>query len=101
MKIKKGDTVQLIAGKDRGKKGKVLEARPGQERVVVEGLNLLNKHQRPRREGQKGQKIQIPRAVSVSNVMLVCPRCGEPTRVGWTTQDSSKERQCKKCKATL
>ena len=74
MKIKKGDTVKMLTGKDRGKTGKVLRVVTEGERVVVEGCNVLTKHQRPRREGEKGQTIKFPRSVPLGTVMLLCPK---------------------------
>ena len=92
MRIKKGDTVQMIAGKDRGKQGRVVDARPRDHRVVVENLNQMKRHQKPRpvRDASRmggtqvipGGIIDRPSAVDVSNVMLVCPVCKQPTRVG-------------------
>lgn len=101
MKIKKGDKVKILKGKDAGKIGKVVEARPKENKVLVEGLNLVWKHLRPRRAGEKGQKIQVPKPIDVSNVMLVCPKCSEPTRVGFFQDQGKKVRQCKKCKAII
>lgn len=68
---------------------------------MVEGLNLLTKHVRPRKQGEKGQKIQIPRAIEVGKVMLVCPKCSKPTRVSWNVTGDKKERMCKKCGRTM
>ena len=92
LKIKRGDTVQMLTGKDRGKRGRVLEARPRDQKVVVENLNMMKRHQKPRpiRDASRmggtqmapGGIIDRPSAVSVSNVMLVCPTCNRPTRVG-------------------
>jgi large subunit ribosomal protein L24 len=92
MRIKKGDTVQMITGKDRGKQGRVIDARPIDRKVVVENLNQMKRHQRPRpvRDASRmggtqvipGGIIEKAAAVSVSNVMLVCPTCKRPTRVG-------------------
>lgn len=101
MKVKKGDTIQMLAGKDRGKEGKIIEVRTDADRVVVEGLNLVTKHQKARKQGEKGQKIQMPSAIAVSNVALVCPKCGKPTRVGYAVSGEKKLRQCKECKATF
>lgn len=81
-RIHKGDTVLIIAGKDRGKKGKVLEAIAATHKVVVEGLNLGTRHVRARRERQKGQRIEFARPMDISNVMLVDPKDGKQTRVG-------------------
>jgi large subunit ribosomal protein L24 len=92
LKVRKGDVVQMITGKDRGKQGRVLEARPGDKRVVVENLNMVKRHQRPRpmkdpsRMGAPqiipGGIIEKAAAVPVSNVMVVCPTCNRPTRIG-------------------
>lgn len=83
MKIKKGDKVKILAGKDKGKTGKVLQVFPSKNKVSVEGLNLLIKHMRPRRQDEKGQRIEFPAPMDLSNMMLVCPKCGKPTRVGY------------------
>ena len=103
MKIRKGDTVRMMTGKDRTKTGKVLRVVLQTGRVVVEGCNVMTKHQRPRREGEKGQKIQFPRAVTVANVMLICTKCGRGTRVGYRFLEDGKEkvRICKKCKELI
>ena len=108
MKIKKSDSVKIMSGKDRGKTGKVLQVLVAREKVVVEGLNLRYKHMRPRKQGEKGQRIMYPAPVHVSNVMLVCPKCSKPTRVGFKVLDDrtelsreKKQRVCKKCKTTI
>lgn len=102
MKIKKGDSVKILRGKDRGKVGKVIRVAPELEKVVVEGLNLHVKHQRPRRQGEKGQRIQFPAPLSLANVMLVCPSCGKPSRVGFLVREGGgKRRQCKHCHSVL
>jgi large subunit ribosomal protein L24 len=110
LKIKKGDTVQMLAGKDRGKRGRVLDARPRENKVIVENLNVQRKHQKPRpiRDANRMGGAQIapggivdrPAAVSVSNVMLVCPTCKTPTRVGYRFKETKggtvKVRVCKR-----
>jgi large subunit ribosomal protein L24 len=101
MKIRKNDQVKLIAGKDRGKTGKVLHVLPEEKKIVVEGLNLVKKHVRPRKEGEKGQRIEIPAKLAISNAMLICPKCGKPTRVGYAKSENNKLRICKKCKAEI
>ena len=117
MAVRKGDLVQMIAGKDRGKQGKVLQADPGQRRVIVENLNVVKKHRKPRpmkdssRMGQTqiqpGGVFDIAMAVDVSNVMLVCPTCGRATRVGYDWRESKgqrvKVRVCKRadCREVL
>ncbi len=101
MKIKKGDTVLIIAGKDRGKKAKVLEAFPQDNKISVEGVNIVKKHRRSKQEREKGQIIEIPKPIDVSNVKLVCPKCGQATRVGYKTIETKKYRLCKKCKQEI
>jgi large subunit ribosomal protein L24 len=105
MKIRAGDTVEVITGKDAGRRGRVLEAIPTEGRVIVEGRNIAKKHSRPRPvRGSRGAQmtpggvIDLEQAIEVSNVMLVCPSCNKPTRVGaGTLSDGSKIRVCKKC----
>ncbi|MFZ5365070.1 MAG: 50S ribosomal protein L24 [Patescibacteria group bacterium] len=116
--IKKGDKVQIIAGKDRVKKtkkgektykanqGKVLQVLPSRGKVVVEGLNIRIKHVKPKRAGEKGQKIEVPAPIQISNVMLLCPRCSKLTRVGYKVSKNEKGkvkkvRYCKKCKESI
>lgn len=97
MKIKKGDTALIISGKDRGRKSKVLDVFPKKGRIVAEGINIRKKHIRPRREGQKGQIAEVPGPISISNVKLICPKCGKATRVGYKIEGKKKYRVCKKC----
>lgn len=97
MKIKKNDTVLIIAGKDKGKQGKVLRSLPKEGKIVVEGLNLSKKHQKPRRSGEKGQIVEISRPLAVSNVKLVCPKCGQAARIGYKITENEKLRVCRKC----
>lgn len=101
MKIKKGDTVLMIKGIDKGKIGKVIKAFPKENKVIVDGLNLVKKHIKPKKVGEKGEIVKIPRAVSVSNVKLICPKCGRATRVGYTFVEEKKYRMCKKCKGII
>jgi large subunit ribosomal protein L24 len=101
MKIKKNDTVKMLAGKDRGKTGKVLRVVPDEKKIIVEGLNMIKKHNRPRREGEKGQRVEVPRKVDISNVAIVCPKCGKTTRVGYTVNGEHKARICKKCEGEI
>lgn len=101
MKIKKDDTVLIISGKDQGKKGKVMEVLPQQGRVIVEGLNLRKKHVKPKKQGEKGQVVEIPGPVDISNVKLICPKCKKPVRVGYKIEGDKKFRMCKKCKQTI
>lgn len=98
MKIKKGDTVKIIFGNDKGKQGKVLAVFPEEGKIVVEGVNIKKKHVRPKQQGKKGELVRIPAPFQVSRVMIVCSQCGKPTRVGYKINDpSQKARVCKKC----
>lgn len=98
LKIKRGDTVQVIKGKDIGKKGKVLKILPGQVRAIVEGINLVKKHRRQVRQDQPGGIVSIEAALSISNLMLLCKHCNHPTRVGFKVlSDGTKSRFCKAC----
>ena len=101
MKIKKDDQVLIIAGNDKGKKGKVLKSIPTKSRIVVEGIALVKKHVKPKKSGQKGQVVSAPRAINISNVELVCSKCGKATRVGYETVEGKKYRVCKKCGARI
>ena len=110
MKVKKGDLVQMLAGKDRGKQGHVLDARPRERAVIVENLNVARRHQKPRpiRDSSRmggtqmapGGIIDRPMVVPVGNVMVVCPTCKLPTRIGYTTKElhgeTVKVRVCKR-----
>ncbi|MDX9893137.1 MAG: 50S ribosomal protein L24 [Patescibacteria group bacterium] len=102
MNIKKGDKVKVLTGKDKGKVGKVLQVFNKKDKVSVEGANLLYKNMRPKKQGEKGQRIQFPAAVKVSNLALVCPKCGKTTRVAYQILDNNKKvRICKKCKEII
>lgn len=101
MKIKKGDTVKILAGKDSGKTGKVLAVDVKGGRLVVEGANMFKKHNRPKKQGEKGEVVNVSRSMNASNALLVCPRCGQPTRIGHKMEGAKKLRTCKKCKSTI
>lgn len=102
MNVKKGDTVQIISGDDKGKKGKVLQAIPASNRVLVEGINVQTKHTKPRRAGETGGIVKQEAPVSASKVMVVCKKCNSVTRVAHTTlSDGTKVRTCKKCNESL
>ena len=106
MTIKKGDKVKILAGKDKNKTGKVLQVFKSKNRASIEGLNLLIKHLRPSREGEKGQRIEFPAPIEISNLILVCPNCGKPTRTGYRIPKDEKGkakkfRECKKCKQAI
>ena len=101
MEIKKGDTVVILTGKDKGKQGSVVVAYPADKKVVVDGLNMVTKHVKPRGANQPGGKMDQPAAIDVSNVMLVCPICGAPTKVAHEKAEGKNVRKCKKCGAIL
>jgi large subunit ribosomal protein L24 len=107
MKIIKGDNVLVISGKDRTKTGKVLRSIPKDGRIVVEGVNIAKKSQKPRKQGQSGQIVSFSRPINVSNVKLICPKCGKASRVGYKViaQDNAAEKKtariCKKCLAEI
>lgn len=94
MKIKTGDKVKILKGKDAGKTGKVVQVLTG-EYVVVEGANILKKHMRARRQGEKGQMIELPAPIRIENVMLIDPKSGKPTRVGFKKEGDEKKRVAK------
>jgi len=98
MKIKKNEQVLIISGKDRGKKGKILDVFPKEGRIIVEGVNLRKKRVRPKKSGEKGQVVEIPSPIFSSNAMLVCPKCGKPAKTGYKVAENKKYRICKKCK---
>ena len=102
MHVKRGDTVAVIAGKDKGKEGKVIEAMPEVNKVIVEGVAVAKKHQKARMQGQESGIINKEMPIDASNVMRVCPKCGKPARVGVKTfEDGSKAKYCKKCGETF
>lgn len=102
MKIKSNDKVIVTAGKDKGKKGKVIKVISEKNRVVVEGVNFMKKHIKAKKQGEKGQKITVPVPINISNVALICPKCNKQTRVGYLVlENGEKHRICKKCKQDI
>lgn len=101
MKIKKGDIVSVITGKDRDKKGKILQAFPLSKKVVVENVNLKKKSVKAKKSGAKGQVVEFPAPIDISNVKLVCPKCSKVSRVGYLVKDGNKSRICKSCKQEI
>ena len=99
MNVKKGDKVQVLSGKDKGATGEVLRAFPSEGKVIVEGVAMVKRHQRPTQANQQGGILGREAAIDVSNVALVCPKCGKATRVGHVEVDGKKLRVCKKCGA--
>lgn len=101
MKIHKGDTIKIAVGKDRGKTGKILKVFPKKNKVLVEGLNLYKKHVRPKKQGEKGSVVSVPRPIDVSNIMFSCSSCGKAVRIGYVFEKEKKMRVCAKCKARI
>lgn len=101
MKIKKGDTVRILRGRDRGKTGKVLAAMPADGKVLVEGINMVKKHIRPRRAGEKGQRVTVAAPMHVGNAQVVCPQCKKGTRVQMLVEGNKTIRVCRHCHAPL
>jgi large subunit ribosomal protein L24 len=105
LNVKKGDTVVVISGKDKGKKGKIMVAQPDDERVIVQGPAMVTRHIKPRKQGQPGGRIEKEGPIHASNVMLVCPKCDKPTRIAHKLKEveiSGEKKQksvrvCKKC----
>lgn len=101
MKIRKGDTVKIISGKDRGKTGKVNLVLINENKIVVEGINVRKKHNRPKKQGQKGQIVQIAMPIHSSNAMVICMKCNKATKVFKKNTGARKLRICKKCGAEM
>jgi large subunit ribosomal protein L24 len=102
MRIRKDDTVVIITGKDRGKKGKVRRAFPSEDRVVVEGLNMIKRHSRARRATRQAGIIEMEAPIHVSDIMLICNKCGNPTRVNFRLLDDGKKvRVCNSCREVI
>ena len=101
MNIKKNDKVVVISGKDKGKEGKVLRSDPSAGKLVVEGVNVASKHQKPKKQGEQGGIIKMETPIYACKVMVVCPKCGKPTHVAHKVDGDKKVRVCKKCGAEL
>ena len=101
MNIKKGDTVVVLSGKDKGKQGKVLGTVPSEAKVVVEGINMVTCHTKPRRQGEEGGIVKREAALYASKVQVVCPKCSKATRVAHKIEGDKKSRVCKHCGAEL
>ncbi len=101
MKIKKGDTVKIINGKDRGKKGKVTQVLVSHGKIVVENINTMIKNVRPKKSGEKGEKVEYSSPLDVSNVMIICPKCSKAVKIGHKALEKEKIRICKKCKGQI
>jgi len=101
MKIHKNDTVQITTGRDKGKQGKVMKVDPKGGKILVDGINLVKKHRKPKKQGEKGEVVSVPRYMDVSNAMIVCGSCSRPTRIGYRKENDKKVRFCKKCQAIM
>ena len=101
MKIKKGDTVKVLSGNDKGKTGEVLDVIPKTNRVVVKGVNIRKRHVKPRKQGEEGGIISVECSIHSAKVNVVCPKCGKATKVGYSEEKGEKIRVCKKCGAKL
>ena len=99
MNIKKGDKVQILSGKNRGKTGEVISVFPDAGRISVAGVNMYKKRARPKKQGQKGEKVMVVRPLAASNAALICGNCKKPTRVGFRYDGNIKARYCKKCES--
>lgn len=101
-KIRKGDIVQAVKGKDKGKKGKVIQVFTGSSKALIEGINLAKKHKRQTRQDQQGGIVSIEMPIALSNIMLVCKHCQRPARVGFSvSKEGTKSRVCKLCKEAI
>ncbi|MFA6485961.1 MAG: 50S ribosomal protein L24 [Candidatus Magasanikbacteria bacterium] len=101
MKIKTNDKVKILSGKDKGKEGKVIQVFRADDKVVVEGVNIMKKHLRSRKAGDKGQVIELSAPLAVSKVSLICPKCNQSARVGYKLEAGVKKRVCRKCKELI
>jgi large subunit ribosomal protein L24 len=101
VKLKKEDMVLVIAGKDRGRTAKIIKAFPRKMQILVEGINIKNKHVRPKKQGEKGQMVKIPTPINVSNVKFLCPKCKKASRLSYSIGGAEKLRICKKCKSEV
>ena len=97
MKIRKGDTVKVLSGNDKGKTGEVLEVIPKTQKIIVKGINIRKKHIKPRKQGEEGGQIPSEFSIHSSKVAVVCPKCGKATRIGYSVEKDEKVRVCKKC----
>ena len=101
MKIRKGDTVQVLSGNDKGKTGEVLEITPKTQKIIVKGVNIRKKSVKPRRQGEEGGIIPSEGSIHSSKVALVCPKCGKATRIGYIVENGEKVRVCKNCNSKI
>ena len=101
MKIRKGDTVQILSGNDKGKTGEVLETIPKTSRIIVKGINIRKKHIKPKKQGEESGIVPVECSIHSSKANVVCPKCGKATRIAMKVEDGKKVRVCKKCGAII
>lgn len=105
MKIKKDDLVLIISGKDKGRKGKIVAISQKERKVIIDGLNIIKKNIKPKKEGEKGKIVEVPRPIDISNVKLICPVCKKATKVFCKIKEDNKKKRkvkvCKKCNAEV
>jgi len=101
MKLKKGDTVLIISGKDKGRTSKILKSLVKEKKILVEGINLKKKHVKPKKQGQKGQVISVAMPLDISNTKFLCPKCQKAARLGYKITNDKKFRICKKCQSEV
>jgi large subunit ribosomal protein L24 len=101
MRIKKGDNVKILRGKDRGKTGKVLRVFPKDKKVIVENMNLVKRHKKSRRAGEQSERVTVAMPINIANIQFVCPKCSKPVRLGYKVVDNKNVRVCKKCEAEI
>ncbi|MSU25724.1 MAG: 50S ribosomal protein L24 [Candidatus Levybacteria bacterium] len=101
MKLKKGDQIKVVRGKDKGKLGKIDQVFPKLNKVVIPGINTYKKHKKAKTQNDKSEIVVIVKPLPVSNVQIICPKCNLPTRIGFSIEKDKKVRICKKCKQTI
>ncbi len=101
MKLKKGDKIKVIAGKDKSKDGVIDRVYTKQNKILVMGINMYKRHIKKSEQTPEGGVVDLPRPITVSNVVLICPKCSKPTRIGWEIKNKEKKRICKKCKKII
>lgn len=101
MKIRKGDQIKIMSGNDKGKQGKVTAVFPMESKIIAEGINLKKKHVRPTKQGKKGELVRIAMPFPVSRAMLLCGKCGKPSRAGYKIEQDKKYRICQRCKSEI
>lgn len=101
MRIKKGDTVQILSGNDKGKTGEVLEVIPKEDKIIVKGINIRKKHVKPRKQGEEGGIISIEASIPSGKANVVCSKCGKTTKIAYSEEKGKKIRTCKKCGAKI